>query len=239
MSAIRVLAQMGIGDTAIAIPALIPVLNDPEGEVRQAACESLMQLVNDAIRAGSSAREVRAAITALIGSLKDPEPAVRVAAALALEATISSKGPAELIDVDGLFFPITEALGDSDIKVRIVALDALGRAAAKWKVKPPEALAANLADDSTRARLAAMNALACFQLDLDRWIPRIFEALEREAEPIASNVYSQSNVFQLRPPAFSSDALPTLVAPLGAAIVTFAATRAAIRRECPERPRAV
>jgi HEAT repeat protein len=128
--AIHVLAQMGIGDNAIAITALIPVLSDSKGEVRQAACESLSPLVTDAIRAGSSALEVRAAITALIGSLKDPVPAVRAAALWALGAAISSKGPAELIDVDGLFAPLTEALGDEHTEVRIAALDALGRAAA-------------------------------------------------------------------------------------------------------------
>jgi HEAT repeat protein len=60
-----------------------------------------------------------------------------------------------------------------------------------------------------------MKALACFQFDLDRWMPGVFEALEREAEPIASNAYPPSDLFQLRPPAFSSDALPTLVAALG------------------------
>ena len=67
VNATRLLVNVGIGDTAIAIPPLIAALTDPEAEVRVAACEALRSLVSDAVTAGSATDAVRAAIPALIG----------------------------------------------------------------------------------------------------------------------------------------------------------------------------
>jgi HEAT repeat protein len=208
--AIRELVQTGIGDTGIAIPHLIAALLDPDAEVRVAACEALTPLTYNAVMASSSADTLRSAITALIGSLQDPRPAVRIAAAKALDSIISVKGSAGVIDLEGMFVALTEMLGDRDTEVRIAALDALGSTARKVSVEPPAALAAGLADESAGIRTAAIKALACFHRDLDRWIPSIFGVLEREAELRVRNASLQA-LSQLRPPTYSTRALPALI----------------------------
>jgi HEAT repeat len=53
-----------------------------------------------------------------------------------------------------------------------------------------------------------------FQSDLDRWIPKIFEVLERENDSRVRET-SVNALFQLRPPAFTAASLPVLVKGLG------------------------
>jgi HEAT repeat protein len=180
VNAIRLTGQLGIGDATVAIPLLIAALTDPEPEVRVAACEALGPLVSDAVTAGKSSDAVRAAIPHLIGSLNDSMPDVRIAAARTLEHLISSKRSAGVIDLEGVFVAFLRLIGDPDADVRIAALDALGSTARKMTNGPPAALTANLADESAGVRRAAVRALACFQRDLDRWIPSIFDVLDRE-----------------------------------------------------------
>ena len=137
VNATRLLAHLGIGDTAVAIPPLIAALSDPEAQVRVAACEALRPLVLDAVRAGSSADAVRTAISAVIGTLEDPKPDVRIAAAGALDYMMSSKGLAGAIDLERVFVAVSGKLGDQDADVRIAALGALGSTARKLTTGPP------------------------------------------------------------------------------------------------------
>jgi HEAT repeat protein len=210
VNAIRLLVQVGIMDTGVAIPPLIATLSDPEPEVRVGACEALGQLVRGAVKPGPSADVVRAASSALIGSLKDPKPDVRIAALKALDAIASFTGSAGSIDLERMFVVVSGMLSDQDADVRIVALGALGSTARKLENGPPAALRANFADESAGVRMAAIRALACFQRDLDRWFPSIFEVLEREEDPHVWNGTSLA-LMQLRPPTFSAAALPALV----------------------------
>jgi HEAT repeat protein len=210
VDAIRLLVQTGIGDTEVAIPPLIATLTDPEPEVRVGACEALGQLVCGAVKPGPSADAVRAASSALIGSLKDPKPDVRIAALKALDAIVSFTGSAGSIDRDRVFGAASEMLGDPDADVCIAALGALGSTARKVTTAPPAALTANLANESSGVRMAAIGALACFQRDLDRWIPSVFEVLEREDDSRVRNA-SMRALSQLRPPTYSAAALPALV----------------------------
>jgi HEAT repeat protein len=193
---------------------LIAALNDPEAEVRVAACEALKPLVFEALTAGSGADLARAAITALIPSLTDPRPEVRVAASTVLESICSLRASAGLINLDGVFAALSEMLGDREARVRIAALDALGSTARTVPKVPPAALAANLADESAGVRAAAIKALTCFQSDLDRWIPKIFAVLERENDSRVRET-SVNALFQLRPPTFTVASLPVLVKGLG------------------------
>ena len=214
VNATRLLVNSGVGETAIAIPPLIAALNDPEAEVRVAACEALKPLVVEALTAGSGADLARTAITALIRSLTDPRPEVRVAAATVLESISSLRASAGLINLDGVFAALSAMLGDREAQVRIAALDALGSTARTVTKVPPAALAANLADDSAGVRAAAIKALACFQSDLDRWIPKIFEVLERDNDSRIRDT-SVNALFELRPQAFTAASLPVLVKGLG------------------------
>jgi HEAT repeat protein len=210
VDAIRLLVQTGIGDTEVAIPPLTATLTDPEPEVRVGACEALGQLVCGAVKPGPSADAVRAASSALIGSLKDPKPDVRIAALKALDAIVSFTGSAGSIDRDRVFVAASEVLGDPDADVRIAALGALGSTARKMTTGPPSALTANLAEESSGVRTAAIKALVCFQRDLDRWIPSVFEVLERE-EGARVRYPFFFDLNQLRPPTFSTAAIPALV----------------------------
>jgi HEAT repeat protein len=210
MNAIRLLVHVGIRDTAVAIPPLIAALSDPEPEVRVGACEALRQLICGAVKPGPSADAVRAASTTLIGSPKDPKPDVRIAALKALDAIVSFTPSNGSIDLERVFVAASEMLEVQDAEVRVAALGALGAAASKVPHVPPATLRANLADESSDVRAAAIKALVCFQRDLDRWIPFIFEALERE-EGAGIHYQLSYDLGQVRPPTLSAAALPALV----------------------------
>ena len=172
-----------------------------------------MPLITEAFRAGSAEDAVRGAVTALIGSLKDPEAEVRIAAARALEYVASANGPARVIDFESIFVALSGMLGDRQTAVHIAVLNALASTARKVALAPPDALAADLVDDSPDVRAAAVKSLSCFQVGLDRWMPKIFEVLEREADPRRRKT-SLNALIQVRPPMFSTQALPALVAGL-------------------------
>jgi HEAT repeat protein len=210
VNAIRLLVQAGLVDTGVAIPPLIAALSDPEPEVRIGACEALAQLVCGAVKPGPSADAVRTASSALIGSLKDPKPDVRSAAFKALDAIVSFTRSAGSIDHERVFVAASEMLEVQDAEVRVAAVGALGSTARKLTNGPPSALRANLADESSGVRTAAIKALTCFQRDLDRWIPLLFEALERGEDGREWGTLPNP-VHQVRPPAYSAAALPALV----------------------------
>jgi HEAT repeat protein len=210
VNATRLMEQVGMGDSAVAIPPLIAALRDAEPEVRVAACQALGPLVADAVLAGTSADAARTAVTAMTGLLEDPKPQVRIAVAEALSGITSLQGSARAMDLERVFVTVSGRLGDQDADVRIAALHALGSTARKVTHSPPAALRANLADKSAAVRAAALKALVSFQRDLDRWIPRIFEVIEREEGAGARAALSHA-VSQIRPPAFSAAALPALV----------------------------
>ena len=213
VDAIGRFAQVGIGDAGLAIPPLLVALKDAQVPVRVAACEALTQLTSEAFIAHSAEDAVRAAVTALIGSLKDPEVEVRIAAARALNYVASASGPARMIDYDGIFGALSGMLGDRQAAVHLAVLEALASTARRVALSPPDALAAELVDESPDVRAAAVKSFSCFQVGLDRWMPRIFEVLERETDPGARKT-AVNALIQVRSPMVSTLALPALVAGL-------------------------
>ncbi|MBI2301669.1 MAG: HEAT repeat domain-containing protein, partial [Armatimonadetes bacterium] len=109
--AINVLA--GVSD-ARATEAILEALQDPVGEVRQAACPALAQT------SGANAEPLRTRrVEALTAAVADPDQAVRAAACVALADLWSL--PDESLAV------VVGALGDPDTMVRTAALGALAK----------------------------------------------------------------------------------------------------------------
>ncbi len=214
MEAIRLLEQVGVGETGIAIPPLIATLRDPEADVRVAACDALGLLTAHACRTGASTEAAHTATTALIGSLADPDPDVGIAAATALGGVVSATGSGSVIDIEAAFTALTEKLGVGNTEFRVAVLTALGLAARNAKVEPPAALNVDLEDESSTVRTAAVRALACFQRGLDPWIRRIFQVIEREAEPRGRTAMLDA-IGKVRPPAYSATTLTPLINALG------------------------
>src|SRR5262249_46887859 len=181
--------------------------------VRAAAAEALGVLGGEAVMTGSSVEAAQVATTGLIRALKDREPAVRVAADFALERIASAKGAAGSVDLKGIVAALASTLGDGDEQVRLIALDALGRCGPFGSADPPSELVAALEDRSARVRAAAVKALACFPCPLDPWLPSLLRSLEHDEPEVRSAcrfAFSRAT-----PPAFSSAAIPALVAALG------------------------
>ena len=95
VNAIRQLQQVPLSEAGLAIPPLVAALNDPVTAVRAAACNALVPLISEAVRARTATDVVRTATTALIGASSDPEPEVRIAAATALGIVSAKAGRPE------------------------------------------------------------------------------------------------------------------------------------------------
>jgi HEAT repeat protein len=91
-----------------AVPAIIPLLSDPEARVRETAASTLWGM-------GIKARE---AVPQLAEALKDPAPAVRASAAMALGGI----GP----DAKAAVPALIRSLRDRDRNARMWAVKALG-----------------------------------------------------------------------------------------------------------------
>jgi HEAT repeat protein len=214
VNAIRLLERTDLRDIGIAIPPLIGALSDPESVVRVAACDALGPLASAAVINGTSPEGVRAATAALIRSSTDPAPAVRTASAAALGRIISINGSIATIDLETTYVGLAGMLGDQDTAVRAAVLYTLGLASRKLTVEPPPALAADLTSQNSALRVAAVEALACFQRGLDPWVPRILKTLERE-DDLHARTDMLNAVGQIKPPAISRTALAPLIAALG------------------------
>ncbi len=174
-----------------ALPALAPLLGDPEKEVRRAAAFALLRMGTEA--AGEADR--------LAAAMKDEDAGVRANAALALEAAGARSGRGALAkamkDADpavranaaaalgGLgaddLAALAPALRDAEVPVRANAAWALGMAKGKARsaVAP---LSRALSDGSEVVRAMAARALGRIGEDDDMAVPALVKALDAEID---------------------------------------------------------
>jgi HEAT repeat protein len=106
-----------------------------------------------------------------------------------------------------------EHLGDPDQSVRMAAIRGLGMVGLNVSDDPPAALVAALGSESDGERNEAAKALPNFRQGFVRLIPTLVRSLE-EAAPKARGGYLKA-LSQVRPPAFSTSAVPSLITALG------------------------
>jgi HEAT repeat protein len=166
-----------------------------------------------AIQAGSAGDAVRGAVAGLIGATRDREPAVRIAATRGLVALIGAKGSSTVVDLPGLIDALVAMLGDRDDQVRLAALHGLASCGPLSRSGPPAPIVSTLEDRSGRNRAMAIRALAAFPGGLDPWLAPLLRRID-DGDPEVGRACGQ--VFARdRPPAFSAEAIPRLVAALG------------------------
>jgi HEAT repeat protein len=213
VDAARQMVSLRMDDPGRAIPPLVAALRDTKAEVRIEACSSLGAIGSEAIRSGSAGDAVRGAVAGLIGTMKDREPAVRLAATGALAPIILANGSDKVIDFPAVIAALAAMLGAGDDEIRLAALFALMHCGPRSSADPPAPLAAVLEDRSARIRAMAIRALAAFPRSLDPWLPLLLRRAddgESEVSRACWEAFARS-----RPPAFSAEAIPRLVAVLG------------------------
>lgn len=178
-----------------AVPSLIPLLEDPEAEVRRAAAFALARMGKDAAPAekalaallggkeedaGARANAARAlgameagrnGRAALLKALGDGDPAVRVNAAGALADLGAADGAAVA--------PLARALRDDDWTVRAAAARALGVPKERNRAAVPH-LARALLDDVETVRAMAARALGRIAEEPKTGEAALLKALEAE-----------------------------------------------------------
>jgi len=171
------------------VDALVKALKDPDAGVREAAAESLGRLADaralDGLLAAASDSDakVRAAVVealaalqearaipVLAKALKDSSPAVRREAAEALSRLDEAPEAVE---------PLVSALQDTDVHVRLAAVQGL---AARKDKRALAALAGLAKDSSAEVRAAAVCALG--ELQDASSIPALTSALKDENEQV-------------------------------------------------------
>ena len=213
LKAIHELEHIGAEDTEVAIPALIVGLSDSEAEVRATAAMTLVTVINGAVRTDSGGDDVRDAVTALLGSQKDPDAAVRSATAQALwMIVVTWQGPLGVIDLGTIDEALERSVTDPDAGVRHAAICGLGVIGPRLSDEAPPGLLAALEDESPRNRITAAEYLSRFPREVIRMIPSLVKSMER-AQPPFRAAYAEI-LGQIRPPAYSTEAIPALVAVL-------------------------
>jgi HEAT repeat protein len=213
LKAIRELEHIGAEDTEVAIPALIVALSDSDAEVRAAAALTLVTVINGAVRTDSDGDDIRAAVTALLGSQKDPDAAVRSATAQALwMIVITWQGPLGVLDLGMIDEALEHFAADPDAGVRHAAICGLGVIGPRISDEAPPGLIVALEDESPRNRTTAAEYLSRFPREVTRMIPSLVKSMERARLPFRA-AYAEI-LGQIRPPLFSADAIPALVAAL-------------------------
>ncbi len=214
LKAIHELERLGAEDPEVAIPALITGLSDSHVGVRTAAVGALVTVVNNAARTELGGVEVRDALKALLECLKDPEPGVRIVAAQALwMIVVAWQGPIRVMDIAAIDDALEQVAADPDAGVRLAAICGLGVIGPRISSEAPPALIAALEDESEKNRKVAGEYLARFPREIIRLIPSLVKSLE-QARPEFRTGYA-GLLGEIRPPAFSADAVPALEAALG------------------------
>jgi HEAT repeat protein len=228
IAAVHELEGSGRVDTEVAIPALVRGLQNTDGEVRAAAgaATGLVSVVPGVGGdTGPSEKNIRATLMALINSLGDRQPSVRIAATRALwMVVLVAHVPAGTIDFDSAISALIERLDDSDLAIRVSAIQGLGAVASKALGEPPARLVAAIEDESDKSREAAIEALSNFRQGL----PLVIPLLVRKAEVADTRIRAGylKLLGRIRPPNFSGDAVPGLITALACkdkAIVAVAA----------------
>jgi HEAT repeat protein len=215
LAAVRELERCGRDDTEVAIPALIKGLGDSDAEVRVASAVALVSVVPgvDGVSA-TREKDVLDAVNALLKALKDPQPTVRVAAAEAVWL-VGLIGPVKVGAVEPKVVADTflEHLGDPDQSVRMAAIRGLGMVGLNVSDDPPAPLVAALGSESDGERNEAAKALPSYRQGFVRLIPTLVRSLEGAAPKCRAGYLKALS--QVRPPAFSANAVPGLITALG------------------------
>jgi HEAT repeat protein len=221
LSAIRELAGIPYGESAVVMPPLIERLDDADADVRVLAASTLGVFGNKALQIGEGGQAVSAAMTALVKSLKDGQPRVRMSAASALVTMISNTSPTSVAYAPSVCAALGAALDDRDEDVREAVLKAISLVANRTSVSPPPGFIAALEDESAKNRLAAAEAVSCFDRGLDPLMAPLFRGLETARPPFKSayeqamkHIVARSALRQSRP-SYTVASLPVLLAALG------------------------
>ena len=172
-----------------------------------------MTVINGAVRTDSGADDVRDAVTALLGSQNDPDATVRSATAQALwMIVVTWQGPLGVIDLNTIDAALERFAADPDAGVRHSAICGLGVIGPRISEEAPPGLLAALEDESPKNRLAAAEYLSRFPREIIRMLPSLVKSIEKARPPFRA-AYAEI-LAQIRPPLFSAEAIPALVAAL-------------------------
>jgi HEAT repeat protein len=227
ISAIRELEGSGRVDTEVSVPALIRALTDTDAGVRAGAAMALVSAV-PGVAGGQppNTTELRTVLNALVKALNEQEPVVRATFTRALwMVMLVNQGRASQIDLEPASDALISRLDDPDPAVRLSAIQGLGSIGPMVLGDPPPRLVAALDEKSEKNRAAAVEALAVFYRGLPPLLPSLAQSADRAAAPARADYLKLLN--RVRPPKFSGDAVPGLIAALAsenAEIVSVAAS---------------
>jgi HEAT repeat protein len=145
--------------------ALFAALTDSDRDVRTAAADSLGYTSDWAVG------------NRLAGALRSPNPALRASAARAIGRTNDGQV------VDATFWPLLDALGDSDVDVRLAALNGLEGPYRLGSRVEPQHVTPSLKDPDPRVRKAAAVWLGML-MDV-RGVPALMAGIEDEDTDVA------------------------------------------------------
>ena len=168
--------------------------------------------------------------------MSDPKPTTRAYAAETLSGVLWGKPQGDL-NRPAVFAALEKRLGDDHSDVRVKVLGAIGALARNSSEPPPAELARCLDDKALTVRMAAVEALARFPRGLDRWIPDIFQVLERAPYTRIGDV--TFTLLKVRPQPFSAPAISAVIAALGSrhlSVRCCAAHLLALLGPTPSRP---
>jgi len=178
---------------AVAIPALLGAMGDPDEEVRATVTRSLGINWDMCFRSNLDQTITRAVVPMLVKALKDSRPSVRAAAATGLghvyASSVVTTGVYRTGLVDGVSMvqALAESLDDVSEEVRLRAVAALGTVGAAYRVPPPDILFTALGQDSSTAvRAEAARSLGRFREHLDAVTLALLGALDAKEPRIRS-----------------------------------------------------
>ena len=214
LKAIRELEGTGRADSAVAIPALINCLKDPDAQVRAAAAMAMVPVMSGAGTTETGNNDVHAAVSALREGLKDSQAPTRAVVANALGMiAMTWSGSTGAIDLAEINESLIDSARDRDAEVRMTAIRGLGGISPKVTDAPPNVLVAALEDGSEKIRGEAAQALLHFHRGLPRLIPSLARSVEK-APPRFRPGYLVV-LKGIRPPKFTGDAALALAWILG------------------------
>jgi HEAT repeat protein len=188
-SAAKELESFAPESAAVAIPALLEAMGDPDTEVSATAARSLGRNWGLILKSNPDQSLHRAVVPRLVAALKDSRPDLRAAAAEGLSyvyanSTVTRGGNRTgLVDGAPLVRALAESVDDVSEDVRCRAVAALGTVGAVYRVPPPSKLLTALEHDpSTAVRAEAARALGQFREDLDSVALALLRALD-ESDP--------------------------------------------------------
>jgi HEAT repeat protein len=180
-SATRTLGYFS-AEATISVPVLMNQLNDPEPDVRQAAAVALSEL-------SAKSKTDAVSVASLLRALQDKDSHVRLGAVRILEKIARDATDSE---IEKALQAIMECLSDSDMKIRISAIKALGYFQTEAKLVVP-ALIGQLKDGAVRE--SAVRVLGDFGEEAKPAVPslvRLFKGPDESLRETAARPCGES-----------------------------------------------